>query len=247
MKRLLLLLLCLSAPLLACGQQTPATALGVESSLDPRKPVWSVRLEMLMVELPQDKALALLPDLNDDAKIDAACDRIMAAVGRKEATLIGCPVVRSMSGEKTTVETIDEIVYPTQFQAPPQPPQTLTVTSSDAVLDALNISACPTSFEKRNAGVTIEYEAVVEHDGKWINVSIQPQHVVLQGYEQFEVGKTVRIDADLRQPKFFTTKVSTGLLVRNGQRVLLGVHQLKAPENRIELDVLKVSATLVGD
>ena len=50
-------------------------------------------------------------------------------------------------------------------------------------LMTLNISACPTSFEKRNAGVTIEYEAVVEHDGKWINVSIQPQHVVLQGYE----------------------------------------------------------------
>ena len=199
-----------------------------------------------MVELPQDKALALLPDLNDDAKVDAAYDRIMAAVGRKEATLIGCPVVRSLSGQRATAETIDEIVYPTQVQ-PPQLPQNLTVTSSDAALDDLNVSACPTSFEKRNAGVVVEYEAVVKPDGKWIDVNIQPQHVVLQGYEKFEVGKTVKIEAALQQPKFFTTKVSTSLLVRNGQRVLLGVHQLKGPENRVELDVLKVSATLVGD
>ena len=115
------------------------------------------------------------------------------------------------------------------------------------MLDNLNISACPTAFEKRNAGVTVEYEAVVRPNGKWIDVNIQPQHVVLQGYEWFEVGKTTKINSALPQPKFFTTKVSTSLLVRNGQRVLLGVHQLKGPEGRLELDVLKVSATLVGD
>lgn len=199
-----------------------------------------------MVELPQAKALALLPDLNDDAKIDGACAQIMEAIGRKEATLVGYPVVHSLSGDKATVETIDEILYPTQFQ-PPQMPQNITLTSSDTVLDDLNISACPTGFEKRNAGVTVEYEAVVRPGGKWINVNIQPQHVVFQGNEQFEVGKTVKIDAVLAQPKFFTTKVSTSLLVRNGQRVLLGVHQLKSPENRIEFDVLKISTTLTGD
>ena len=242
MKKIPLLLLCFLVPMLCAGQQP--TAASTAPAAD--KPVWNVRLEMLMVELPQDKALALLPDLNDDTKIEAACARIMEAIGRKEATLIGYPVIHSLSGDKATAETIDEIVYPTQFQ-PPQTPQNITITSSDSALTPLNISVCPTGFEKRNAGVTVEYEAVVKPGGKWINVNIQPQHVLFQGYEWFEAAKTMTTSSSIPQPRFFTPKVSTSLLVRNGQRVLFGVHQLKQPEGRIELDVLRVDATSTDD
>ena len=53
-----------------------------------------------MVALPEEKALALLPDLQDDAKIDAAWAQLMEALKRKEATLTGYPVVQTIEGQE---------------------------------------------------------------------------------------------------------------------------------------------------
>jgi len=45
-------------------------------------PQWNVRVEVLMVAMPQEKALAILPDLRDSAKIDGAVTEILNAINR---------------------------------------------------------------------------------------------------------------------------------------------------------------------
>src|SRR4051812_42382917 len=69
---------------------------------------WNVRVEVLMVALPQDKALALLPDLRDPARIESAVAQIFAAIDRKEATLMGYPIVQTKDDERGVAETIIE-------------------------------------------------------------------------------------------------------------------------------------------
>ena len=244
MKNFPLALCCLLSPLLACAQQTPPSP-APQAVVKPA-PLWNVRTELLVVDLPQEKALALLPDLRDETKIDGAYVQIIELIQHKEATLVGYPVVQTRSGQKGTSETIDEMIYPTQFQ----PPVFLSSGATPpfaAAAAAGNLMACPTNFEKRNLGVTLEIEPVVGPGGKWIDLNLQPQHVVFEGFDWFETGKNDKTTASLPQPRFFTTKVSTSFMVRNGQRVLCEMHKLLKPEGQVELFILQATTSQVGD
>lgn len=82
----------------------------------------NVRVEVLMVAMPQAKLLPLLPDLRDPKKIDAAVAHLLDAVQRKEAILTGYPVVSTLDGQRSVSETIAEKRYPTSFERAQDPP-----------------------------------------------------------------------------------------------------------------------------
>lgn len=130
-------------------------------------PQWNVRVEVLMVAMPQDKLLPLLPDLRDPAKIDAAVDQLLAAVQRKEAILTGYPVVYTLDGERGVSEAVLEKRYPTEFN-PPAEPQNFggSGTPTPAEQRLIDESPIPSAFETRNCGTTLEvYPHVVNHGG----------------------------------------------------------------------------------
>ena len=209
----------------------------------PKDPQWNVRVEVLMVAMPQEKALALLPDLRDPAKIEAAVTQILTAIDRKEATLMGYPVVHTLDGERSVAETILEKRYPTEFE-PPTTPQNAGQAPLPAAATAISDTPIPTAFETRNVGVTLEVEPHVSASGDWIRIDVVPQRVILLGFDSYDAvktasGKVVKID----QPQFFTTKTTANLKLRNGQRCLLAVHKLPQPENQIEFYIIQAFAT----
>src|SRR4051812_29049649 len=67
---------------------------------------WNIRVEVLMVALPQEKALLLLPALRDEQKIDGAVGELLAMVAKKEAMLMGWPMIWAKSGTRASVESI---------------------------------------------------------------------------------------------------------------------------------------------
>ena len=87
----------------------------------PKIPAWNVRVEMLMVAMPQEKALALLPDLRAPEKIETAMVAVFTALEHKEALLMGYPEVITVDGQRGTSETILEKRYPTEFNPPVEP------------------------------------------------------------------------------------------------------------------------------
>ena len=185
---------------------------------------WSVRVEVFMVALPQEKALALLPALRDDAKIDAACAELTEMIKHKEATLTGYPLL--VLGEGTELawsQTNLEKIYPTQFQ----PPQT------------------PTSFEKRNVGPELRARCQVSGDGSSIGLQVEVKRVELLGFDAYKTEPPRDGAAPaIEQPLFFSTIASTTVTVRSGQRTLLGVHQLVRPDGYTEFFVLQATAAL---
>jgi hypothetical protein len=211
----------------------------------PKDPQWNVRVEVLMVALPEEKALALLPELRDSAKIEGAVTEIMAAIKRKEATLMGYPVVVTLDGERGVSETIFEKRYPTEFE-PPTTPQTAGQTAPAPAGAPISEPAFPTAFEVRNVGVTLEVEPEVSAKGDWIRVDVVPQRVELLGFDTYDAVKTASglvVKAD--QPRFATSKTTTRLKLHNGESCLLAVHKLVQPENQIELFIIQASATPV--
>lgn len=207
--------LCISFGLLHADEPKPA------ASTPTPQAKWNVRVEVFMVALPEEKALALLPDLRDDAKIEAACTQLLDAVKRKEARLTGYPVVYSNDGQRARSATSAEKIYPTQYDD----------------------SASPTNFEKRNMGPELDVECRASANGEWIQLTVEIQRTELLQFEPYEVapkeGRLPKVD----QPLFFCAKDTQQLALHNGQRVLIGVHKLVKQEGDMELFILQATAT----
>lgn len=228
-----------------CALAAPEPARGA-ASRQADSAQWNVRVEVLMVAMPQDKLLALLPDLRDPKKIDEAVAQLMTAIQRKEAILTGYPVVQTLDGKRVVSETILEKKYPTEFE-PPLVPQNAGAAAPPPVADALKINdlPLPTAFEVRNLGVSLEVEPHVSSHGETTHLrDVVVHRVELLGFDAYDAvrtasGKVLKID----QPQFFSSKVNTSLTVQNGQRTLIAVHLLPKPENYMEVFILQAFAT----
>lgn len=109
------------------------------------------------------------------------------------------------SGNRSVLESVFEIRYPTEFAYDP--------------------AVAPTTFETRNTGYTIELEPVLSADGKMVDVSIVPQDTrycgkVVVHRAAFE-GKMV---PSIEQPIFATMRVSTNISTAVGQYSLLAIN-----------------------
>jgi hypothetical protein len=77
-----------------------------------------------------------------------------------------------------------------------------------------------------------------------------PQRVDLHGFNAYASGAAGAKSltdprqprAVLEQPRFGTLKATSALTVKNGERVLVGVHSLAKPERHVEVMVLQVNA-----
>ena len=161
---------------------------------------------------------------------------------QKGVDLLSSPRVTTKSGQKATVEIIQEFIYPTQFQ-PPQIPQTI---GAQTTLSTIGTGATsspsfpvtpttPTAFEKRNTGVTLEVEPVIGPDNYTIDLNLQPQVVEFDGFINYGSPiQTITTNAlgisstnvltqnVINQPVFDTRKVSTSVSVYDGATVVLG-------------------------
>ena len=160
---------------------------------------------------------------------------------QKGVDLLSSPRVTTKSGQKATVEIIQEFIYPTQFQ-PPQIPQTITASVTSGVTAGGGSTGgfpvtptTPTAFEKRNTGVTLEVEPVIGPDNYTIDLNLQPQVVEFDGFINYGSPiNTVSTNAlgiattqvltqnVINQPVFDTRKVSTSVSVYDGATVVLG-------------------------
>ena len=218
---------------------------------DPKKvPKWNVRVEVMAVSMPQEKALAWLPELLDESKIEGVVPKIVEGIQRKEVTLIGYQMALTLDDITSTTETIVEEIYPTQYEPPtgrsgagaaPTP----TPAPNPGATPVGDVMAFPTAFEKRNTGLTLEVQSaqVIDH-GKRVLASIRFQDVSLPGWTAYEASKTssgklVRI----KQPIFFAAKSTARTTTPNGHFILFGAHKLEKPAGTIALYLLRFTAT----
>jgi hypothetical protein len=205
-----------------------------------------VRVDVLMVSLPQDKALAVLPALRDPERVSDAQAILLRMIGQKEATLIDWPEVTMHSGGRATCETFLEERYPTEFDQPPGPQSFSTYskkkrTAAEEALRFLRLAGLlvPVTYEVRCTGVTLEVEAMVGKDHNSVILRLMSQYIWMGQMSRFEtttadLGKP----AFVQQPVFHTRKTSPHLTMRNGERRLIYVGSPMEPGGKMELFIL---------
>lgn len=202
---------------------------------------WTIIAECQMVVVPQKLAWPLLPDLNDDEKIEGAWAKLQQMIEHGDATLIANLSLRGDAGKRMVAEEVQEIRYPTEF-APPYLPDAVPKEHAAEVLKNWPVvSITPTAFETRNVGTTLELETNVSADGKWLALQAVPQHVRLLHMAKIDAGiLPSRQHLSVEQPYFSVLKDTLTMHLRAGQRVLVGLHKVPTEETNMELFFLRI-------
>lgn len=204
---------------------------------------WRVHSELRVITLPEKAALALLPELRDEEKIEGAWQRLEAMLAEGGATLVAAPNIVAGNIEKGEATQGEEVRYPAQFNSlqviEPRPKPGDTAPSNKD--NALGIEYAPTVFEVRQTGITLNVFAEVSGDGQTLDVTVKADHTWHLGWAEFEAGQTLRGEKiKLPQPKFASAKADSVLAVRSGERTLLSVHRVPGESGRMELFLLRV-------
>ena len=209
---------------------------------------WSIHAECQMIVLPQKLALPLIADLNDDAKVEAAWANAQQMIARGEATLAAHLDLKGEAGAKLVSESVEEYRYPTEFDPPRLPEGVPKENLAEVLKNWPVVGITPTSFETRNLGASLELNATVSDDGKWISAEVTPQHIRLLRSEKFDAGTMPSGEhLSIAQPQFTSLKNTLKMHLQAGHRTLIGVHKLPGDENKMELFILRVDAKKMGE
>ena len=175
--------------------------------------------------------------------------RLRAMLASGKARLERLTVLRTKSGQRAVVESIDELRYGTEFRPPKAPDQPAAADKGDKPAPKTppaptpaETAIVPITFETRNVGDTLELEPVLGPDGITIDLNVVPQTVRYVG-DHADGGLH-----PVKTPIFETSKITTSITVRDGRPYFLGT--LNPPfanglsreqkEQRVWLDFLTV-------
>jgi type II secretory pathway component GspD/PulD (secretin) len=132
-------------------------------------------------------------------------------------TILETTTVMARSGQRSKVESIDEYIYPTEYDPPEIPNE---VTLSDGATAPIT-GVTPTAFATRNLGVTLEVDPILSADETTIDLNLTPERVELAGFSEWSSEKIDEL-FKTTQPTFHTMKTTTQVAVVDGGYVLLG-------------------------
>jgi len=174
---------------------------------------------------------------------------IRALNQKKGIDLMAAPSVTTQSGKQATITLSRIFYYPTEFE-PPQIPQSTgggaqNINGLVQEQDPVVTPSFPTSFEKRDIGVTLTVDPTIGPDGYTIDMSLAPEVIDFDGFINYgspiyapqRTGVVVLSNAIvfpnlfrqqlltqnvINQPIFSKRKVETSVTVYDSQTVVLG-------------------------
>lgn len=146
-------------------------------------------------------------------------------------------IVRTRSGQRSKVEAVREIIYPTKYEFPPVPlvkrekDKNGKAKEVDMTLPLLPvIPPTPTAFETRNAGTSLEVDAVLSKDESTIDLNLAVEWVVLLPRREWE-NKMGDQEQKIETPTFHTSRIRTAVSLNNGSYAFLGTSRMAGEQH----------------
>lgn len=200
-----------------------------------------IRVQVEFIDVPHEQLTELMfgdkPAANDGELRKQAGQLVKDG----KATIAETMLCLARSGEKATTESIEEYIYPTEYE-PAQlpsivPPADAGSESSDKAPKTVVVAApnghdiatgpTPTAFQTRNLGSTMEMEATLSADNKTVDLKIVPEIVHHVGNEIWADWKGEHGDSPIQMPRFYVLRLNTSVTVATGQYMLLGAFSPK--------------------
>lgn len=195
-----------------------------------------VRVMAEFVDLPHEELTKLLLAPRKGGNDTELRKEVQKLVEAGKATVVETMLGTCRSGQKATTESIEEIIYPTEYEPSVTGEGTFTTakgeTKSLAPIKATGPT--PTAFETRNTGSTLEIEPTLSEDGKMIDLRMVPELVYHIGDKVISEWKGEQGDASIKMPLFYSMRVNTSVVMMNGQTLLVAALSPKNAEGQVD-------------
>jgi Flp pilus assembly secretin CpaC len=156
-----------------------------------------------------------------------------------KASVMETLLCTAISGHKATTESIEEFIYPTEYEPATLPDKKEVKEGEGAEKPAdtrvdTAIGPQPTSFEPRNVGSTLEIEPTLSFDNKIIDLRFCPEIVYHVGNEVWAEWKGKHGNSPIQMPKFYVLRLSTSVMLTDGHYMLAAALTPKNKEGAVD-------------
>ena len=214
---------------------------------DPAGKPGHVRVQIKLIETSS-------PELNKIINLPIPAQQnlytpIQKLMQEGKARLIHEVLIIARSGKKAVVESIREMIYPTEYEPPGSFP--LTTTPSNSSLLSTVPSLRPsyyTAFETRNTGDVLEIELALSDDRKYIDLRISHERIFHKRDITWVTHKDRWGNANVFFPEFDTYRTNTAITLRNKQPRFISTFTPKTKDGKLDTSkkvLMFVKATVI--
>jgi len=143
-----------------------------------------------------------------------------------KASILETLLCTARSGQKATTESIEEFIYPTEYEPASLPENVHVNKEGDAeavktVRRDLATGPTPTAFDTRNLGSTLEIEPTLSEDETIIDLRFVPEIVYHVGNEIWAEWKGEHGNSPVQMPTMYALRVNTSVTLANGKSMLV--------------------------
>jgi hypothetical protein len=204
-----------------------------------------IQVQVEWIEIPHETLTKLL-FMRPKGTADATPLRkeLQDLVTAGTAKILDTQIITGRSGEKATVESIHELIYPTSFEPAEGPNSVEAPEKQEAAPNPENFKSLaglitphtPTEFETRSVGSTLEIEPTCDDKGKLIDLRFAPDLVWHTGNTVWQERKDILGNPlKMEVPEFYALRSVTALTMKDGAYSLAAVLSPKDQDGRADL------------
>jgi len=182
---------------------------------------------------------------------NSSIEMLMRGLNQKKGVdIMTSAATVTRSGQASSVRSVREMLYPTEYE-PPQLPQANnnvniniaangTITAAAARTPLIASPSHPTAFEKREIGITLEVTPTADEAKHFVEVTLNPSIVAFDGFVNYgspifapaqpnllgildpTAARQLVTDNRILMPVFSTHKAATSLSVADGATIVIG-------------------------
>ena len=156
-----------------------------------------------------------------------------------KATIMETMLCIARSGQKATTESIEEVIYPTEYE-PAQIPKVIEPKEkqeqdkAETPMKDYATGPTPTAFEPRNVGPTLEIEPTLSEDNKFIDLRFAPEIVYHVGNRVWAEWKGEHGNSPIQMPTFYVIRLNTAVTLADGKAMLVAALSPKKQDGTVD-------------
>lgn len=184
-----------------------------------------IRVQVEFIEVSHEQLTDLMFGPKPPASDGELRQQVAQLVKDSKATVVETLLCTARSGEKATSESVEEFIYPTEYE-PAELPDNIHVKDEKEARKAdgkrrdLATGPTPTAFETRNVGSTLEFEATLGDDLRTVALRFVPEIVYHVGNQVWAEWKGEHGSSPVQMPTFYTLRINTEAILTDGHLML---------------------------
>ncbi|MEO5715227.1 MAG: hypothetical protein ABIT37_17240 [Luteolibacter sp.] len=199
-----------------------------------------IRVQVEFIDVSHEQFTELMFGPKPPANDGELRQQVAQLVKDGKAAVVETLLCTSRSGQKATSESVEEFIYPTEYE-PAELPNNIHVKDEKeaekarASVPDLATGPTPTAFDTRNVGSTLEIEPTLSSDNKTIDLRFVPEIVYHVGNQVWAEWKGEHGNSPVQMPTFYTVRTNTAVTLADGHYMLTAALSPKNKEGAPDL------------